>query len=129
MRGTDGSYFSFLEHSQQLRLKLQRHVSDFVEENDAFVAGPENAQASARRAGERAALVTEQLTFSKRWRERCAVDWNERLIATAAQSVEKPGPDLFSSACLASKKDRAANLSRAFGVMRHPLYRGVATNN
>src|SRR6185312_2744191 len=54
-----------LEDAQQLRLERQRQLADLVEEQRAAVSGGEQALAIARRVGERAADVAEQLVLEQ----------------------------------------------------------------
>jgi len=50
--------FALLQHAQQTRLRLQRHVADLVEEQRAALGLFEPADAAVRGAGKGAALVT-----------------------------------------------------------------------
>jgi hypothetical protein len=50
-------------NAQDLRLRLERHVADLVEQQRTAVRNLELALARGDRAGERPALVAEQLTF------------------------------------------------------------------
>ena len=54
-----------LQRAQELRLRLERHVADLVEEERAAVGGLELALAARDRAGERAALVAEELALDQ----------------------------------------------------------------
>src|SRR5260370_16201367 len=47
----DALEFSFLEHSQQSRLRLKRELADFVQENRSTICGFNAATASLERAG------------------------------------------------------------------------------
>ena len=58
-----------LQHAQQLRLELERNVADLVEEERAAVGELEAADLLRDRAGERAALVAEELALEKPRRE------------------------------------------------------------
>src|SRR5688500_17219660 len=50
-----------LEHTEELRLKLERQVADLVDEERPAVRALEHAPACRDRTGERAALVAEEL--------------------------------------------------------------------
>ena len=69
---------ALLEHAQDLDLQRRRHVADLVEEERAEVGGLEQAGLVGDRAGERAALVTEQLGVEQVVVERGAVRDDER---------------------------------------------------
>src|SRR6185503_4274614 len=74
----DPADFLALEHAQQLRLHVERQLADLVEEHRAAVRALERARVRAGRAGERAALVAEQLALDQvRW-DRAAVEDDER---------------------------------------------------
>ena len=69
-----------LQHAQNFRLRGGRHVADFVEENRAFVALLEFADALVGRAGERAFFVAEQFAFEQLFGNGGAIDGEERLL-------------------------------------------------
>ena len=62
-RRTDPLELTGLEHTQQLRLEVERHVGDFVQEQRAAVGELEAADAVALGVGERALDVPEQLAL------------------------------------------------------------------
>src|SRR5258708_28977511 len=67
-RGTDAAYsleLAFLEHSKKLGLKLQRHVSNFVEEQRSTIGQRKTAHVRTNSAGESSALVSEEFAFQK----------------------------------------------------------------
>ena len=69
---------ALLQHPQQLGLQPQRHLADLVEQDRAAVRQLEQALAPGARAGERAALVAEELGLQELGRNRRAVDLDER---------------------------------------------------
>ena len=62
---------------EQLRLEAERHLADLVEHQRALGRLLELARLVAIRAGERAALVAEELGLEQLFRERRAVDLQE----------------------------------------------------
>src|SRR5207244_10341740 len=86
---------SGLQHAQNLRLRRQRHVADFVEKNRAFVALLELADALGGGASERSLFVAEQLAFQQIFRNRGAVDRQERLGAAPAVMVNRARDQLL----------------------------------
>ena len=66
------------EHAQQAHLQVGRHVADLVEEQRAAFGLLEPAAPQRLRAGERAALVAEQLGLQQVLRDRRGVDRDER---------------------------------------------------
>ena len=59
-RAADALELLLLEHAQQLGLKIEPHLGDFVEQQRSAVRALERAFDALDRAGERALLVTEQ---------------------------------------------------------------------
>ena len=76
--------FAFLQHAQHLGLRLGAHVADFVEEDRAAVGHLELADLLLGRAGERAALVAEELRLDQLFGNRRAVDLHEPLLRAQA---------------------------------------------
>src|SRR5688572_27432961 len=66
----------------------------------------ELADAGRRGAGERALLVSEQLALDQFCRQRCAVDLDERHLATRRAVVNAPGDELLADAAFASNEHR-----------------------
>ena len=78
-----------LQHTQELRLQLERDVADFVEEQRAAVRQLEPADLLRDGARERAFLVSEELALEQpRW-NRGAVELDERSRSAAAQVVNR----------------------------------------
>ena len=67
-----------LKRSQHLRLRLQAHVADFVQEQRAAGRRLELAAPIGDGAGERASHVAEELRLDELFRQRRAVDLDER---------------------------------------------------
>ena len=73
----DRGVFALLQHAQQPRLRLHRHVADLVEEQRAAFGLLEAAGAARVGAGEGALLVAEQFGFDQVARDRRHVDGDE----------------------------------------------------
>jgi len=67
------------------------HLADLVEEDGSLVGELELPRLLAGRAGERAALVAEELAFEELAGKGCAVDLDERFPAANAALVEGAG--------------------------------------
>src|SRR4029079_19256554 len=78
----DAAELTLLEHAQELHLELDRHVADLVQEEGAAGGGLEAAGAALGRAGERAALVAEELALEQVARDGGAVERDERPAPT-----------------------------------------------
>ncbi len=72
-RAAEAAELALLQDAQQLGLRVERQVADLVEEERAAVGQLEHAGALRVGAGERAALVTEELALERaRARPRCS---------------------------------------------------------
>ena len=63
--GTDRRHFALLEHVQQLGLKVQREVADFVEKQRTAVGCEDPADAVFIGPGERAFAMPEEFRFEQ----------------------------------------------------------------
>src|SRR5262249_5561119 len=98
-----------LQHAQELRLESELHVADLVEQDRAAVRELELAGLADERAGERTALVSEELALEQLARQRCAVDGDERSAPPRPVLVEIAGEELLAGAALAlDENGRAA---------------------
>ena len=89
---------SLLQHAEQLGLRARRQVANLVEKQRAAVGLLEAADAPGVGAGERAALVAEELALEQRLGDRGAVDRDERLVGALAVLVEGAGDQLLAGA-------------------------------
>ena len=98
--------FVLLDDAQQSRLQRQRHVADFVEEQCSAAGLQDLAGPSVLRCvGEGAARVAEQLALDQRFRNRGAVDGDERRPATDA-AVQDLGERFLAGTGRALQQDR-----------------------
>ena len=124
-RRADRRDFVLLQHAQQLRLQIDRHLADFVEKDDAARGRAEHAQAASGRAGKRALLVTEQLAFGQGGGERGAVDGDERLVAARTEPMQQSGPDFFTGTGFAGDKNGATDIGGALDMARNAADLGI----
>ena len=96
-----------LEHPQQLGLHAQRHLADLVEKERAPLRQLEPPFLLAVGAGERPALVTEQLALEQLLGERRTVDRHQRAAPGDVAEVDRLGDQLLARARLARHQDRA----------------------
>ena len=89
---------AIFEHAQQLGLRDERQVADFVEEQRAVVGQFQPPRFAVVRAGERALLVAEDFGLEQRVGQRGAVDRLELFAAAAAQLVNHPRDDFLARA-------------------------------
>ena len=90
-RAADADHHLFLQHAQQLGLAAEAQVADLVEKQRAAGGQLELALPRFVGVGEGPFLVAEQLAFQQRLGDGGAVDRDERLVAAAAQIVDRSG--------------------------------------
>lgn len=121
---------AFLQEAQQARLAFDRHVADFVEKQRAAVRRFDPARAPLVRAGERAALIAEQLRLQQVMRNRAAIDRDERPLAADGALVDRERRQFLAGSRLARDEharvglrdlaDRAEQLLHRLAVADHP---------
>ena len=77
-RAAEPLELALLQHAQELRLRRQAHLADLVEEQHAAGGQLDLARLGLLRAGERAALVAEELRLEQLLGQRRAVQRDER---------------------------------------------------
>src|SRR5439155_17571771 len=85
---TDTLELLLLEDPEELRLEVERDLADLVEEERAAMGHLEAADLLRDGPGERAPLVTEELTLEEPRRDGRAVDLDEGSLAAAAPVVD-----------------------------------------
>src|SRR5262249_38972628 len=85
----DRTHLARLEDTKERRLKLERKLTDFVEEQGALVGPLEDAAVSFDSSGESAADVPEQLARDELGRQRTAIERYERTLADGGRVVNR----------------------------------------
>ena len=111
-----------LEHAQQVDLRALVHGRDFVEEDGAAVGELELALLSVDGAGERAALVAEQLGGDELARDGAGVHGDERARAPAAAHVDGARHQLLARARLAGDEHGRVGLGRQLDLLEHVVH-------
>jgi hypothetical protein len=101
----DALELATLEATQQLLLELERQLAELIQEQGAAVCFLERTDARRAGAGERAALVPEQIALDQVVRDRAAVDDHERPLGTRACRVNRLRDQLLAGAGLALDQD------------------------
>ena len=96
------------DDSQQLRLKLERKLSDLVEKYRPRAGDFEESALERSRVGKRARLVAEELALEQGLWNRGAIDRHERLGGARTRRVETARKELLSSTRLANQQNRNA---------------------
>ncbi|EDT38258.1 hypothetical protein BamMEX5DRAFT_5957 [Burkholderia ambifaria MEX-5] len=119
----DRRHLALLQHAQQLDLRGQRQVAHFIEKQRAAIRGFEPARLAVDRAGERTALVAEQLAFDQCFRKCPAVDSDERPVVALAQRMHEARDQLLAGAALAGDEHRRiARRDELDAFEQHPRF-------
>src|SRR5439155_18685242 len=86
---TDPAQLAMIQHLEELRLHLRRHLGELVEEQRAAGHQLEKPGLLAHRPGERASLVPEKLALQELIRHCPAVEIDEWLGGAAAQRMDR----------------------------------------
>ena len=119
---------TLLQHAQEARLRVHRHIADFVEEERTAFRLFEAAGRTVLRAGERALLVTEKFRLDEVARDGCHVDGDERPIAALAVIVKRAGHKFLAGAALAGDHQRQIRLHETGEHAVDFLHGGRATD-
>ena len=93
------------EDAKQARLQIGRELGDLVEKERAAVRLLEGPAMGLDRAGERAALVPEELALDELARKATSIDWDERAFLPRPALVQRLGDVLFSDAGLSPNQN------------------------
>ena len=93
------------DDAQQIALAFRRQVADFVEEQRTAVGQQEAAGLVGQGPGERAFPMAEQFGFDQLFRQRGAVDEDERLVRPRAALVDEAGDEFLARAAFAFDQD------------------------
>ena len=102
----DRREFAVLKHAQEARLRFERHIADFVEEQRAPLRLFEASDPASGGARESAALVAEQFRLDQFARYGRHVDDHERSVAPFAVIVERFRSQFLAGARLAGEHHR-----------------------
>jgi hypothetical protein len=118
-RATESDEFSLLQDAEAFRLREERHLTDFVEEQHTAVGEFELADFDTVCARERPALESEELRLEKLFRQRRAIDGDEWTVAAPRHPVNQPRDDLLAGARLAVQTDRSVRHRDQLGALDH----------
>src|SRR6185295_10109133 len=118
-RAAEALEFALLQHAQELRLHRRAHLADFIEEQHPAAGLLQLTRLALRRAGERAALVAEQLRLEEILRQRRAVERDERSVAPRRRAMEKARDDFLARARLAEQQHGRLGRRDLRGLRQH----------
>src|SRR5262245_46550511 len=111
-----------LQDTQDLRLRLERHVPDLVEEQCAAIGDLELALTGGRGAGEGALFVTEELALHELPRERGAVHLDQGPGVTGAPLVDGVGHQLLAGPARSTNEHGQVGVRDLADDIEHPLH-------
>src|SRR5260370_16965431 len=94
-----------LKDGEQLRLKVQRHVSNFVEKESATIRQRESADMRIDSAGKGSPFVSEKLAFEKAGRHGRAVYLYQIFVSARAELKDRARDDFLAGAGLSGNQD------------------------
>jgi hypothetical protein len=106
-----------------------RQLADLIEKKRACRRFGEPPVAPPDRAREGATLVTEELGFENRFRDRGAVDGDERAARARTMVVDVTGKELFARAALAEDEHRGRRRSGLGRNLEHPAQGGAGADD
>src|SRR5262249_11926503 len=104
--GTEPLDLALLKHAQNLGLRLQAHVADFVEKDRSTIGLFELADLSFGGSRKRPLFVPEKLRFDEILGDGGTVDLHEPFAAARAVAMDHPCDELLAHAALTLEQDR-----------------------
>src|SRR5581483_2710175 len=126
---TQPAELHLLQHAQQLDLRVQAQIADFVEEERAVAGLLEVAFARTHGAGKSALLMAEELSFDEGFRNRAARDGDERLARTGAEIVNGARDQLLAGSAFAGDQHGGIEIGDAADKLKHALHARARTKN
>src|SRR6266852_5374529 len=94
-----------LEHAQEFSLGAGVHLADLIQKDGTPVGGLELADFLFRGPGERAFFVAEKLALQESFRERRAIETDERAFFSRTGIMNRPGHQLLADAAFPADQD------------------------
>ena len=113
-------HFPLLQYAQKLRLQVQRHFADFIEQQRSAICQFKFSGLRHRGAGEGSSGMAEQFAFEKLLWHCRTVDGNERFVAAVAALVNKARQKFLTSAAFGFDQHVGVGLSPQAGLDPEP---------
>src|SRR5437867_2325127 len=120
---------ALLDHAKELRLRLERNVADFVEEDAALVGEVEKALFGIYRTGKGALHMAEERRLQQIGRQIAGVDGHERAIGPRGMGVNGAGNELFPRAAFALNENRRPARRRLDDQIEYLPHSGTAADD
>src|SRR5260370_6724548 len=104
-------------------MQFERHIADLVQKHGSVVGQLEAAYALRNRAGESAALVSEQFAFQQSGRNGRAVELDESIGLACAQVVDRARDQFLAGAGFSIDEDRGISGCYGFDLLQHAAQR------
>ena len=128
-RAADALHGAVLQHAQQLHLHGVRDVVDVVEEDRAALGELEPARPILDGAGERPALVAEQLRLDERLGEDRAAHGHERPVPPRARVVNQVGDELLAGSGFPRDEHAAVTVGNDAYEVEHRAHAGASADH
>jgi hypothetical protein len=119
----DGVDLAILQGAQKLDLNVERQFADLVEKQRAAMGFSKFADMFLIGAGEGAFLMAEQNRFNEFFRDRAAIDGNQRFVLARAGAFDRAGNHFFADAGFALDQDRYLRFGGALGQLHNARHR------
>ncbi|CCJ84281.1 hypothetical protein BN133_658 [Cronobacter dublinensis 582] len=117
-----------LQHAQQLRLEIQRHVAHFIQKQAALVGKLKTPDTLRAGTGKRAALVAEQIALQQACGHRRAVEFHHPPPVAVAQVMDSARDKLFAGAGFTEDQHRTVAFRHHLHLFHHG-HHGVRAAN
>src|SRR5207245_1695072 len=116
---------SFLQCTQELRLRGERKVDNLIEKKASALCQLELPLLSLMRPCERALLIAEELRLDQGVRDRAAVDSDKRLFASGTQLMDRPSDEFLAGAGLALDEDSERGVGHLLDLLDNLLHLAI----
>ena len=120
---------AILHGAQQLDLHGEGHFPDLVEKQSPAVGALKQALLRRVGVGEGTLDVPEQLALEQGFRNRRAVQGDERPLGAAAVGMDYPGHDFFSGSGFAQQTNRRIGVGHLCDLLEQPLHLRAPRND
>jgi hypothetical protein len=110
---------ALLQDAQELGLRRQTHLADFVQEQHAACRQFDLSRLGLLRTRERAAFVAEQFRFEQLLRQRGTVQRDEWAVASARRAMNEAGDDFLPGARVTADEDRGVGGGDLGRLLQH----------
>ena len=120
--------FSGFEHTQQTRLQVEGHFTDFIQKNRTVICHFKQAGLVFHGSGKGSGLVTKELTLQQVFAESRTVDGHNRILTARARVMDSVGEHFLSGTGFTREQHRHIRIGH-FPGQRNRLLQSVGTSD